>query len=374
MKIFILVNHSWPHTGGCEKVVQQIAESLYNQFNCECHILSKSYSGSPMHHNNVLYKSLSPSPQKFLREILQEKPDHILVYSDMFVHWPYLLNNVSSIKCGKTIALVGMNAMRQDGRLLQKLIKSKDDINVVVHSKKYIDYLMCKHYKIPVSVIPNGVDLPEFQNCNIDFRDKYNIDKNKKIILCVSNFFPGKGQQYLPAIIKKVQKRVKDSILISICSDVDFPLAYNLQNNFLIEAKKENIGFRLLKNLDRETVVSAFLAADVFAFPSQKEVAPLVLIESMAAHTPWVSLPVGNSTELAGGIIVPNKNLDMDNNFVYNDEISDIFSKALIKVLENKGYRDKLTSEGKIQVQSDFCFDMIVNKYYDLIKKDKYNE
>jgi len=369
MKIFILVNHSWKHIGGCEKVVQQIAESLYRQFNCECCILSKSFSGSPTKYNNVLYKSLSPSPQKFLQEMMREKPDHILVYSDMFVHWPYLLNNINNLKCGKTIALVGMNAMRQDGRLLQKLIKNKNDVNVVVHSQKYIDYLMCKHYKIPVSVIPNGVDLPEFQNCNVDFRNKYNIDKNKKIILCVSNFFPGKGQEFLPRIIKKVQSRIKDSIAIFIGANTNFPFSKILKDKFVANAKNENINFKLLMDIEREDVISAFLAADVFAFPSQKEVAPLVLIESMASQTPWVSLPVGNSEELSGGIIVPNKNFDMDSNFVYNDDISNNFSKALVEVLENKEYSDKLILEGKKQVQSDFCFDMIANRYYDLIKK-----
>jgi len=374
MKIFILVNHSWPHCGGCEKVVQQIAESLYQQFNCDCSIISKSHVGPAIRYNNVLYKNLSPSPQKFLKELIQEKPDHVLIYSDMFFHWSYFLNNIKNIKCGKTIALVGMNAMRQDGRLLQKLIQNKNDINVVVHSQKYIDYLMCKHYKIPVSVIPNGVDFSEFRNCKVDFRSKYNVDKNAKIILCVSNFFPGKGQEFLPQIIKRVQNKVKNSIAIFISAKTDVPFSKILKDRFINIAKNENIDFKLLTDIDREDVVSAFLAADVFAFPSQKEVAPLVLIESMASQTPWVSLPVGNSSELSGGIIIANKNLDIDNNFTYDKEIFNTFSEALIKILENSEYRNKLILEGQKQAQSDFCFDNIVSRYYDLIKKDKYHE
>lgn len=368
MKIFIFVNHSWPHTGGSERVVQQISESLNKKFNCECTIFSKSHSGEPIVQNGVVYRAVNPSPQKFLQEVIQGSPDHILVYGDMFIYWPVILNNLNNLKCGKTIVLVGMNSMRQNGVLLQKFIKSKDLINTAVHSKKYIDYLMCNHYKIPVNVIPNGVDLSEFKNSSFDFRKKYNIEKDTKIILCVSNFFPGKGQEFLVPIIKNVQNKIKNSIAIFICSRVNFPFAKILQDRFLICAKKENINFRLLENLSREEVISAFLASDAFAFPSQKEVAPLVLLEAMASKTPWVSLPVGNSQELSGGIVIPAKEIDADENFIYNSQIIDSFSKALSNILENKEYSERLILEGNKEAQSDFNFDTIVNRYFELIK------
>jgi len=373
-KIFIFVNHSWPHTGGCEKVVQQISESLHSKFNCECTVFSKSYSGNPIVQNGIIYRSVSPSPQKFLQEVIQGSPDHILVYGDMFIHWAFILNNLNNLKCGKTIALVGMNLMRQNGLLLQKFIKNKDQINVVVHSQKYIDYLMCKHYDIPVNVIPNGITMSEFEKSSFDFRSKYNIDKQTKIILCVSNFFPGKGQEFLIPIIKNVQDKIKDSISIFICSQVNFPFAKILQNRFITNAKNANINFKVLEDISREEVISAFTTANVFAFPSQKEVAPLVLLEAMASKTPWISLPVGNSKELSGGIIIPAKEIDADENFIYNSEIIDSFSKALINVLENKEYSERLILDGNKEAQSVFNFDIIADKYFELFTKRKKNE
>jgi glycosyltransferase involved in cell wall biosynthesis len=56
-------------------------------------------------------------------------------------------------------------------------------------------------------------------------------------------------------------------------------------------------------------VVQAFMTADLFVFASVVEYSPLVLFEAAAAGTPFLSVPVGNSEEIArwtgGGIICP---------------------------------------------------------------------
>jgi glycosyltransferase involved in cell wall biosynthesis len=51
------------------------------------------------------------------------------------------------------------------------------------------------------------------------------------------------------------------------------------------------------------TVASAIAAADLFLFTSRVECAPLVILEAMAAGTPWVSYDVGNVAELPGGVV-----------------------------------------------------------------------
>jgi glycosyltransferase involved in cell wall biosynthesis len=50
-------------------------------------------------------------------------------------------------------------------------------------------------------------------------------------------------------------------------------------------------------------VDDALAAADLFMFTSKLESGPLVLLEAMAAGTPWVSLDVGHASQLAGGIV-----------------------------------------------------------------------
>jgi len=62
-------------------------------------------------------------------------------------------------------------------------------------------------------------------------------------------------------------------------------------------------------DLPREKVVSAFFEADLFVFASRVEYSPLVLFESAAAGTPFLTLPVGNAAEIvrwtSGGWLCP---------------------------------------------------------------------
>jgi glycosyltransferase involved in cell wall biosynthesis len=62
-------------------------------------------------------------------------------------------------------------------------------------------------------------------------------------------------------------------------------------------------------NLPREKVVDAFFETDLFVFASKVEYSPLVLFESAAAGTPFVTVPVGNAAEIvrwtSGGWLCP---------------------------------------------------------------------
>lgn len=69
-------------------------------------------------------------------------------------------------------------------------------------------------------------------------------------------------------------------------------------------------GKRVLRtNLPRPQLIQLFQAADLFVFASKIEYSPLVLFETAAAGTPFLSVPVGNSEEIArwtgGGVICP---------------------------------------------------------------------
>lgn len=60
-------------------------------------------------------------------------------------------------------------------------------------------------------------------------------------------------------------------------------------------------------NLGRGELVQAYMNADLFVFASNIEYSPLVLFETAAAGTPFLSVPVGNADEIArwtgGGVI-----------------------------------------------------------------------
>ena len=62
-------------------------------------------------------------------------------------------------------------------------------------------------------------------------------------------------------------------------------------------------------DLPREKVVDAFFEADLFVFASKVEYSPLVLFESAAAGTPFLTVPAGNAREIVrwtgGGWLCP---------------------------------------------------------------------
>ncbi len=68
-------------------------------------------------------------------------------------------------------------------------------------------------------------------------------------------------------------------------------------------ARMRGDGLRVLDGAVPGVVSDALAAADLFLFTSRVECAPLVILEAMAAGTPWVSYNVGNVSELAGGLI-----------------------------------------------------------------------
>jgi glycosyltransferase involved in cell wall biosynthesis len=68
-------------------------------------------------------------------------------------------------------------------------------------------------------------------------------------------------------------------------------------------ARMRGDGLRVLDGAPPGIVSDALAAADLFLFTSRVECAPLVILEAMAAGTPWVSYDVGNVSELPGGLV-----------------------------------------------------------------------
>jgi glycosyltransferase involved in cell wall biosynthesis len=364
MQIGISVNHSFPHCGGSEKVVQQISESLVSSFSVGCHVFSGT-TKKTFTHNGVNYHPVVDRGQAFIKDTQNAGIDSMLVYSDYFKHWPIMVNNPKKLGYKLTLATVGLNASLDKPLLLKRLKDYKDHISVITHSDNYQDFQVCKAKSITPTVIPNGVDLKEFDIEFGSFRKKYDL-QDKKIILCVSNFFPGKGQEYLPEICKRL--KVKDYCLVMVYSTPSFQAAQILEQRFTAIATREGVIYKMCKDLPREDVVSAFVDSDAFVFPTQKEVAPLVVLESMAAKTPWVSMPVGNVRKLAGGVIIPSNGKDPLGNCVYNNDVYDMFAEYLTKIINDEDFSRSLSDQGFSLVESDYNWDRIFKSYYDILR------
>jgi glycosyltransferase involved in cell wall biosynthesis len=356
MKVVICCNHSYPHCGGSETVIKNMAEyGVY--YGHKVIVLSRTVK-DPFKHNGVKYQPCPANADQFLNHLKKIDPDHVHVYSDCFTYWPDILKNAENIKATKSIALVGMNYMLQSQGRLKQFVKKHHQFTVITHSDKYVDYKKCQVKNIPVTVIPNGVDVREFDNNQETFlkKDKYNI-------LCVSNFFPGKGQEHLIHILKLLANKRDDFRAIFMSSTVNFPYSCILSRAAKRALESSSFDYKFYVDKDREKVVAAFNEADVFAFPTQKEVAPLVALEAQASRTPWVSLPVGNMRELRGGIIIPYHSIDQHGYARYSHDTYEKFVEEIDNLLNNDFSRQILGDEGRQQVLDNYDWSIIGQKY-----------
>ncbi len=200
MKLGICCNFGPPSIGGSEYVIKNISDRLVKDFGYEVNI----YTFSENHSFRLGNLNIIPCQKgdKFISQIAQN--DHLMVYSDSFWEFDTLVENIEKIDCRASVALVGAYHMQSHPKTFELLKKKINKFNLIVHSRITPDYNWClgtgkDSDRLPVKIIPNGVDLSEFRDNSLNFREKYNI-KEKYIILNVSNFFYGKGQEALPKI------------------------------------------------------------------------------------------------------------------------------------------------------------------------------
>jgi glycosyltransferase involved in cell wall biosynthesis len=359
MRILICCNHSWPHVGGSERVIQQIAEAMVKDYGHEVSVVSCSAS-SRFSHNGVSYLNCAGSKEMFFEQLKILNPEHIFVYSDCFRYWTELLR-MKQHPCRISIALVGMNKMIGKNECILLLKEKKGLINCITHSDNYQDYMTCFDNGIPVEVIPNGIDLNEFDSNDHKFvlPDK---DSNR-FILCVSNFFPGKGQEHLVHVLRRLYAKRQDWSVVFMSTTVNFPLANYLRDSVKRMLSGSPFKSHFLVNQSRENTIAAFKSATAFAFPSQKEVAPLVALEAQASKLPWVALPVGNTRHLKGGFLLPSGVKDSQGYLRYTDQSYDFFARRLDILLEDEPLRQSIGQLGRKQVEQEYNWSAIAEQY-----------
>jgi len=98
----------------------------------------------------------------------------------------------------------------------------------------------------------------------------------------------------------------------------------------------------------RERVVSAVRQADVVLVTSSREASPLVVLESMAAGTPWVSMDLGCVRENSGGVVVSSP----------GEMVS-----VTLELLKDPQRREQLGHEGRAAAIERHNWDRIAETY-----------
>ena len=291
------------------------------------------------------------------------------------------------------------------------ILRSFDHLIFYARQYRDIEFVR-KHDIHNFTIIPNGASEAEFDVLGDPFfRQRYNIPEESFLFLTVGSLTGMKGHLELaeafvklntgnrPAVLllngnfpapplaatdgehkesKKQQKRlrgfvvfvsrVREILLIKgwsrlielAVSFVERKLTWfpvkciplKLANPLQYWIKKANRQFplkqALLLDLPRDELVQAYKNANLFVLASNIEYSPLVLFESAAAGTPFLSVPVGNAEEIAEwtgcGIICPgnvdSKGYTRVSPKVLAAHMKDAMdSPDLLKELGERGYR-----------------------------------
>lgn len=193
----------------------------------------------------------------------------------------------------------------------------------------------------PIKTIHNGIDFDIFKPIiDNDIYEKYNIPKNKKILLGVANIWEDrKGLN----IFLELSKIIKDDEIIVLVG---------LSNKQLQNLPKNIIGITRTDN--QEELVKLYSIATAFINPSTEETFSLVTVEAMACGAPVVVCGLTAPKELVNdkvGIVVNKHNYKS-----YYDAFNKILSsnlnkKEIIKYAHNFS-KEKMVEEN-IKVYKD---------------------
>ncbi|MGB7293167.1 MAG: glycosyltransferase [Thermodesulfobacteriota bacterium] len=202
-----------------------------------------------------------------------------------------------------------------------------------------------------ISVIPNGINLDDFNDCppkGLLFK-KIPFLQSRKLVLFLSRIDWKKGLDDLIPAFSDVVKEIKDAHLILVGPDTN---GYMIKVNSWIENYGLSNRISYLGPAYRNDKLMYMQDSDVFVLPSYSEAFPVAVIEAM-----YMGLPV-IITENSG---IPDVLRNLKAGLVINKTREEIAS-AIIRVLRDKASASEMGKNGKSTVQEKFIWSKIASK------------
>ena len=214
-----------------------------------------------------------------------------------------------------------------------------------------------------VEYIPNGVDAARFsKECNNDFRQKYSIPRDRRMLLTVARIDYQKNQLSLLDILN----RLPDAHLVLIGA----PTAEWYLEKIRKTASEMLLNDRLtiIPGLpqDSEDITDAYHAADLFLLPSLHEPFGIVVLEAWCAHLPVIVSNTGGLSYLVR---------DGENGF-FSDFANSEATASLIQSLTPETLSG-ISENAYIEALRDYSWEVIARRvqslYSEVIKAYKKN-
>ncbi|RJQ36818.1 glycosyltransferase [Candidatus Parcubacteria bacterium] len=184
-----------------------------------------------------------------------------------------------------------------------------------------------------IRVLPNGIDVDLFGAAarDSDIRQNFGIAANAPVVFFAHRLSRRKGADLLPDIAARILARMPRAMVL-IAGDGPEREAIRAD----MERRGIASGARLLGSVPQRDIAAYFGAADAFLMPSEEEGFPHVLLEAMAARTPYVATDVGGVREITPPALTP---------YLAPSGNSERIAEALIDLLERSANERRAIGE-----------------------------
>jgi L-malate glycosyltransferase len=383
MKLLLCCESYWPHRGGVQEVMRQIAERMAASGH-DVSVATRVHSDRKTDvHNGVrihafdiggnLVTGIRGEADRYRKFLVAFDGDAILIKAAQQWSFDALWPMVDQIKARKVFVPCGFSSFYEPSfkeyfQQLPDILRKFDHLIFYAEHYRDIDFARAngiRHF----SIIPNGASEVEFgRETRQDgrLRKELGIPATDLVFLTVGAPISAKGHETVEGAFAQVDTAGRGATLIL---NGNWPLGRRwtsdrfravLQRFTSLNSMRMGIrlfqeaGFKgvinrlfprapektsvmtitetelvktqaastaqlsasaptqktvLRLDLPREKVVDAFFEADLFVFASKVEYSPLVLFESAAAGTPFLTAPAGNANEIVrwtgGGWLCP---------------------------------------------------------------------
>jgi glycosyltransferase involved in cell wall biosynthesis len=408
MRILLCCESYFPAGGGVARVNQEIAERLAKRG----HDVIVATKTVPQRTNLELngvkiaqfnasgnrVRGLRGETEKYKDFVISGKFDAIFIYAAQQWTFDALWEALPDIKARKVHVPCGYSSQYDPSfaeyfRQMPDILREFD--HLIYNASNYRDIEFAKQCGLTkLSIIANGASETEFEYCPIpDFRQKWGIDDNEFIFLTVGSPPSLKGHREVAIAYEQVQLPFPSILILDGKYD---PLTDPLQRSLSIQVKRSLVkaaktvlkrpvfpskGFGdamesiarqahkrfIFSDMPRNDLISAMFSSNLFVFASHVEYSPLVLFESVAAGLPFLSVPVGNTEEIAqwtkGGEICPAEK----NKAGYTMVSPLALAEEMSRLAKDPERLSQLGQQGRENWKKSYTWEKIVNQYEDVI-------
>ncbi len=314
MRILHTVEFYEPRKGGAEEVIKQLSERLVMRGHevTVATTYDSSRTSSYLQGVRIEQFKLSGNAAKGIRgdkEEVRRYQDLLTQSFDVIVNyaaqsWPtdLALEVLYRITAKKVLVPCGYSGLQNPlyaeyfAQLPEKL---KQYEALVYMSLEYQDKKFGDTSGVSdkAAYIPNGAG-EEFTELPM-YNFKYKLDiQTPHVALCVSNHYLAKGHQFVIDAFRAMKRQ--DTTLVIIGKPLVSSGIKRMVGHFVLDYCRclwkslTGRNIRLVSTDDRRLILSAYAAADLFFSGSSVECAPLVMYESFASKTPFITRPAGN--------------------------------------------------------------------------------